>query len=164
MNKFYMILPMALILCFMVGCQDKGAMAELKAMKAQAEVEKQNVEIVQRIASEGNKNKNLDILSEVCSSDYKFVGQAFYIPFPDLIHKIEGIYVDGNTVVARYTLSGTYKADFQGIPPTGKKIEWSAIEIFRFSDGKLSELRVEWDGLGMMMQLGTELKPKEGEK
>jgi len=164
----------------MVGCQDKGAMAELKAMKAQAEVEKQNVEIVQRIASEGNKNKNLDILSEVCSSDYKFyfpsnaapitleehleVGQAFYIPFPDLIHKIEGIYVDGNTVVARYTLSGTYKADFQGIPPTGKKIEWSAIEIFRFSDGKLSELRVEWDGLGMMMQLGTELKPKEGEK
>ncbi len=28
MKKLYMILPLALILCFMVGCQDKEAMAE----------------------------------------------------------------------------------------------------------------------------------------
>jgi hypothetical protein len=31
MKKLYMILPMALILCFMVGCQDKAAMAEIHA-------------------------------------------------------------------------------------------------------------------------------------
>jgi hypothetical protein len=36
MKKFYMILPLTLILCFMVCCQDKGA------MKAQKEVEEQN--------------------------------------------------------------------------------------------------------------------------
>ncbi len=30
MKKLLMILPMALILCFMGGCQDKDAMAELK--------------------------------------------------------------------------------------------------------------------------------------
>lgn len=37
-----------LILCFTVGCQDKEAMAELEAFKAQAEVEEQNKEIVKR--------------------------------------------------------------------------------------------------------------------
>jgi hypothetical protein len=31
MKKRFMILPMALILCFMVGCQDKEAMAEIHA-------------------------------------------------------------------------------------------------------------------------------------
>jgi hypothetical protein len=39
-----MMLPMALILCIMVSCQDKKAMAGLEAMNAQAEVEEQNKE------------------------------------------------------------------------------------------------------------------------
>jgi hypothetical protein len=39
MKKLLLILPLALILCFMVGCQDKAAMAELEATKAQVEVE-----------------------------------------------------------------------------------------------------------------------------
>jgi hypothetical protein len=29
MKKLHLILPLALILCIMVGCQDKAAMAEL---------------------------------------------------------------------------------------------------------------------------------------
>ncbi len=41
MKKLSMILPLALILCFMVSCQNKEAMAELEAMKAKAEVGEQ---------------------------------------------------------------------------------------------------------------------------
>jgi len=37
MKKLCMILPLALILCFMVGCQDKEAMAELEVLKVQSE-------------------------------------------------------------------------------------------------------------------------------
>jgi hypothetical protein len=46
---------------------------------------------------------------------------------------------------------------------TGIKIVWSAVEIFRLSDDKVSELWTYMDSVGMMMQLGMELKPKEGE-
>ena len=56
MKNLYMILPLALILCFMVGCQDKEAIAELEAMKAQAEVEEQNKEIMTRWFEETYKN------------------------------------------------------------------------------------------------------------
>jgi hypothetical protein len=42
------ILSLALVLCFMVGCQDKEAMAELEAMKVQEELEEQNRDIVRR--------------------------------------------------------------------------------------------------------------------
>jgi len=60
MKKLYLILPMALILCLVVGCQDKEAMAELEAMKAQAEVEEQNEAIVKQLMEEFNR-KNMDI-------------------------------------------------------------------------------------------------------
>jgi hypothetical protein len=48
MKNLSMILPLALILCFMVGCQDKAAMAELEEFKAQAAVEEQNKALVMR--------------------------------------------------------------------------------------------------------------------
>jgi len=47
---------------------------------------------------------------------------------------------------------------------TGKKIVWPAVEIFRLSDGKVSELWADMDSVGMMMQLGMELKPKEAKE
>jgi hypothetical protein len=34
MKRLFMIFPLALILFFMVGCQDKKAMAELEEFKA----------------------------------------------------------------------------------------------------------------------------------
>ena len=42
MKKLLMILPLAMILCFMVSCQDKESMAELEEFRAQAEVEEKN--------------------------------------------------------------------------------------------------------------------------
>lgn len=46
MKKLLMILPLAMILSVMVGCQGKAAMAELEAFKAQAEVKEQNKALV----------------------------------------------------------------------------------------------------------------------
>jgi len=53
---------------------------------------------------------------------------------------------------------------FRGIPPTGKEIEYTAIFVGRFVDGKVVETWVEANILGLMTQLGMELKPKEGER
>lgn len=133
MKKLCIILPIALILCFMVSCQNKEAMAELEAMKAQAEVEEQNKAIVQRILEEGDK-KNLGILDEVCSSDYKMyfpsnaepinleehkaLWESFNVAFPDLTHNIKEIYANGDIVVARIIISGTHEGEFTGLPPT----------------------------------------------
>jgi len=71
MKKLYMILPLALILCFMVGCQDKAAMAELEEYKAQAEVEEQNKELVKRYIEEMNKG-NIEIINEVFATECDF--------------------------------------------------------------------------------------------
>ena len=60
MKKHYLIFSLVLILCFMVGCQDKEAMAELEVFRAQAEVEAKNIELIKRLAEEINKG-NVEI-------------------------------------------------------------------------------------------------------
>jgi len=63
--------------------------------------------------------------------------------------------VEGDKVVSRGTLRGTHRGEFQGIPPTGKRIEVTWISIDRIADGKIAEHRVEQDNLGMLQQLGV---------
>jgi len=179
MKKCLCAVPLVLVFCLSFACQDKWAMAELEKFRAQAKVEEQNKAMVQEILAEGDKG-NVKILNDLCSSAYKMywpsnaepinlgehiqLWQAFINAFPDLNHTIDEIFAEGDMVSTRETVRGTHKGEFQGIPPTGKQFSMSAICLWRFKDGKLVEYRADGDMLGMMMQLGMELKPKEAKK
>jgi len=179
MKKLCMILPLALILCFIVGCQDKEAMAELEEMKAQAEVEEQNKEIAHRFIEEVWNQGKLDAVDDIVTNDIiihvagrdikgienfkKFI-LGYRNAFPDIKFIIEEQIAQGDKVVERYAIQGTHQGELQGIPPTGKQIKIASIDITRFLDGKIVERWGEFDSIGMMMQLGMELKPKEAEK
>ncbi|TET69638.1 MAG: ester cyclase [Candidatus Aminicenantes bacterium] len=180
MKKLLMILPMALILCFMVGCQDKEAMAELEEMKAQAEVEEQNKEIVNRMWEVWGKG-DFEAFKELLAPDYAYylpsgstkprsreevieIGKMLHNAFPDITFSIEELIAEGDRVIVRFIVTGTHEGEFQGIPATGNKYEHSGISISRIENGKVVEQRKEIDELGLMQQLGMELKPKETEK
>jgi steroid delta-isomerase-like uncharacterized protein len=181
MRKLLFIIPLALILCFMIGCQNKEAMAELEEFKAQAEVEAQNEEFVRHYIEELNKNSGFtNELLELTADDFKWyiwgsiepldkeaslqLQAVLYGSFPDLTYTIEDMIAKGDKVVVRCTTRGTHEGEFQGIPPTGKKIEYEGIQIWKIKDGKVVEGRVQADILMMMQQLGMELKPKEEKK
>src|ERR1700738_306267 len=51
--------------------------------------------------------------------------------------RVDGIAVDGGTVVARYTERGTSVKAFRGMGPTGKSYEILAMEWFEVRDGKI---------------------------
>ena len=59
-----------------------------------------------------------------------------------------------------YTLTGTHEGGFQGIAATGKKIEVRGLQIGRFENGQIVERWGSSDELGILQQLGAELKPK----
>ena len=90
--------------------------------------------------------------------------KMIFMAFPKWQHKIEEIITVGNKVIIRAVDYTTHEGEFQGIPATGNKVEFGAIVIYHLKDGKIVEMREEGDILGLMMQLGMELKPKEGEK
>ena len=61
----------------------------------------------------------------------------------------------GDQVVIRWTFRGQHTGAGAGVPPTGKEIVASGINIFRIADGKIAELWVESDDLGELRQLGV---------
>ena len=62
---------------------------------------------------------------------------------------------EGNQVVTRFTWRGKNTGDFQGISPTNKEIEVSAVSIEKILDGKIAERWIIQDDLGLMRQLGA---------
>jgi steroid delta-isomerase-like uncharacterized protein len=59
--------------------------------------------------------------------------------FPDLSVTVEDVMAEGDRVAARVTMRGTHRGEFQGIAPTGKRVEVRAIDMFRISEGKIVE-------------------------
>jgi predicted ester cyclase len=70
-------------------------------------------------------------------------------------HAFDETFEIGDRVVCRGSFSGTHTGDLMGIPPTGKKITITFMNIDRFADGKLVEHRFEGDMFGLMQQLGA---------
>jgi steroid delta-isomerase-like uncharacterized protein len=155
-------------------------MAELEAMKAQAQVEKQNKEIVRKwikMFDEGNLEGVMELFapdllwyspSNSPTPMSKDESHEFLVmilkAFPEWSHKIEEIMAVGNKVITRQIDITTQTGEFQGIPATGNKVDFSVMVIWSLENGKIVEMREEGDMLGFMQQLGMELKPKEGEK
>ncbi len=180
MKKLLIILPLAMIICFMVGCQDKEAMAELEEFKAQAEVDEQNKELVKRMYEAFEKG-DFEAYKEVVAPEYLWYlpsrstkprsreetiefGKMLSNAFPDFSYSIEELIAEDDIVISRCIFRGTHEGEFQGIPATGNKVEMSAFMMTRIENEKIVEDKEEYDGLGFMMQLGMELKPKEGKK
>jgi predicted ester cyclase len=63
---------------------------------------------------------------------------------------------EGNKVVIHITFSGRHIGTFLGMPPTGKPVAWTSIEIYRIEDHKIVERWVQADTTGLMRQLGVQ--------
>jgi steroid delta-isomerase-like uncharacterized protein len=75
--------------------------------------------------------------------------------FPDLHFEIEEIIAEGDTVVARWTLTGTQSGPFLGVAPTERKIRVGGISMDHLRDGVLVSGFDGWDNLGLRQQLGA---------
>ena len=75
--------------------------------------------------------------------------------FPDIQWSLEEMVSEGDTMAARFIMSGTHQGTFFGVPPTGKKIAVQAMNFYRLSGGKFVEERGQPDLLGLLQQIGA---------
>ncbi|HMI10340.1 MAG TPA: ester cyclase [Bradyrhizobium sp.] len=75
--------------------------------------------------------------------------------FPDIQWTLEETIAEDDKVAARFTMRATHKGTFYGVPPTGKKIEVKAMNIYRFSNDKILEEHGQPDLLGLLQQIGA---------
>jgi steroid delta-isomerase-like uncharacterized protein len=55
--------------------------------------------------------------------------------FPEIQRTLEEMIAEGDKVAARFTMRGTHQGTFFGVPPTGRKIEGTAMNFYRLSGG-----------------------------
>lgn len=79
----------------------------------------------------------------------------FSASFPDLKHTVDEIIAEGDTVAARWTVRGTHRGEFQGIPASGKQVNLSGITVHHLKDGKIRETWLSFDNMEVLQQIGA---------
>jgi steroid delta-isomerase-like uncharacterized protein len=134
----------------------------------------QNKAIIRRWIEEGWNQGNADMADEVYASGFtakdihdqskvlrgaKGIKQSVMetrAALPDIHFTIDHLIAEGDLVVGAFTIRGTHKGKFANIPPTGKKVVFSAVDIWRFDGGKIVErCLASVDRLDLMQQLGA---------
>lgn len=132
----------------------------------------QDKALVSRIATEIWNQGKLFVCDEIMTADAKYYGPhmpkgigsredwkkaiAMYRKaFPDSNVSYQELIVADNTVIGRWSATGTHTGQLPAIEiPTGKKIAISGITIYRLTKGKIVEAWEQLDLLGMWRQLG----------
>ena len=83
--------------------------------------------------------------------------------FPDIRHEEQAIISQDDMVVSIINVTGTNTGNFFILPPTGNKINYEAVHVYRIGeDGKIVEHKAVRDDLTFLAQLGVvgPLSPK----
>ena len=130
-----------------------------------------NIAAQERFGRAINEN-NLDDLHKLVSEDcvdhdpapgqargpagYIALFQRMISAFPDFAVDVEQLVADDDRVAFAYTLTGTHRGEFLGVPPTGRRVRARGLQISRFNaDSKMIERWGSSDQLGILQQLGA---------
>ena len=80
---------------------------------------------------------------------------AWRAAFPDLRLEIDELVAAGDCVAARWTLRGTHRGAFLGVPPTGRRVAVAGRELYRMASGKVVQRCAAVDTPGLLRQLGA---------
>ncbi len=117
---------------------------------------KRRLELVDEIISPSHALHDPNLTgSAVGPEAYKRQVSRFIAAFPDLRFTIEDIVGENEKLAVSWTISGTHKGEFMGVPATNKKVSVHGITIHHFVNAKIMDSYVSWDAWGMMQQLGV---------
>lgn len=132
----------------------------------------QNKALVRQLVEEVINQGNISMIDELLIPDFveheelppgippgreapKVLFSMLRSAFPDLKATIEHLIAEGDKVVLHMTWTGTHKGEFMGIPPTGKGISITVMDILGIAEGKFVEHWGVMDSMAMMQQLGV---------
>ncbi len=75
--------------------------------------------------------------------------------FPDFTIEIKRRIIEGDQAASEWTCTGTHKGSFQGIPPTGRRVNISGASLSTIQDGKIAAERAYFNQLSLLQQLGV---------
>jgi steroid delta-isomerase-like uncharacterized protein len=131
----------------------------------------QNAALARRWYDEVLNQGRFDVLDELLAEDIvhhaavfvDLVGRAdvggslraLLAGFPDIQYTVDDVVAAGDTVLLRWTGRGTHQGVFLGVPPTGRPVDWSGMNAFRFACGEIVEGWSEANGWEVLRQIGA---------
>ena len=131
-----------------------------------------NKAVARRFLEEVLSQGHLDLLDEIMAPGHTLSGpgalpgippgpegskiqvMVYRTAFPDIHFTVEEQVAEGDTVVTRWSGTGTQQGALGDIPPTGKSVVVTGVVIDRVVDGKLTTTWNLFDQVGMLQQLG----------
>jgi predicted ester cyclase len=142
-----------------------------------SDLTERNKQVVREITEQIWNQRRLDLIPRFYAEDY-VVDYRPYVPmrhghdairgmveravaaFPDYHEELHELIAEGDTVVARLTVSGTQSGQWGVVPPTGKHISVEEMLMLKFRDGKVVWQRGVVDNLNALRQAGVIPTPK----
>ena len=118
--------------------------------------------------------KNLDLLDQIVAPDVvihdpfspvpitsleqaKLQFMGGHAAFPDFSMRFDHIWVDGDHVIARWTITGTHEGPFGDLPATGKTMSVPGMSVMKITDGMIVEEATYFDLLSTFRKMGARL-------
>jgi steroid delta-isomerase-like uncharacterized protein len=139
-------------------------------------VSEKNKALIRRMKYEAFYKRNLRALDKLMADDfvdhnplpgdphdlegYKRGITAIRTAFPDLSLTSHTLMAEGDRVIQSWTVVGTHRGDFLGVAPSGKRVTFTGMEIWRFGqNGKIAERWAAIDRLDMFLKAGIASEP-----
>jgi len=125
--------------------------------------------MIRRVSDELWNKGNVDICDEVFAQNCSFHDPSFHIDGiagmkqqvrelrtanPDLHMDIQEVLAEGDLTAARWTMGGTARGEFKGIPGTGKTYVMTGMIMDQWQGDHIVEEGVNYDLAGTLQQIG----------
>jgi steroid delta-isomerase-like uncharacterized protein len=150
------------------------AITEERNMAAQSNLD-DNKRIVRAFIDAAFNRHEADKAAEYMTTDIKWHGGtlgtvegrdnfagligAIVAALPDLSNVEQDIIAERDIVSVRAVVEGTHKGDLLGIPASGKRVKWDAVDVYRIADGKIAEEWAADDLLAFVYGVGAYTPP-----
>ncbi|MDB5183856.1 MAG: hypothetical protein JWO07_537 [Candidatus Saccharibacteria bacterium] len=144
-------------------------------MQDSTQITKSNIEVVRDYTNNVFNDHSPDRVTEYVNPDVKWHGgtlgtiegsaglkamlEGFIGALPDLHAAEQDIFAQGDKVAVRYVVEATHKGNLFGAPATGRAIRWDAVDIYRITDGKISEEWAADDSTAILHAIGLYTAP-----
>jgi len=119
---------------------------------------------VAQAISEGDLEALDEFMAPELAGEFKRDVAEIRRAFPDYAGTNVEQIAEGEEVANRFVFLGTHLGEFEGVNPTGKRVEFVGHSIDRVVDEKIVESWVKVDMLGVMQQLGAVPEPGQSEE
>ena len=128
-------------------------------------------ELSRRVAEEIWSAGKLEVIDELFAPSYRgweptdgeIVGPAgfrelverYRSAFADTKMTADRLVAEGDWVTMAWTARGTHTGELMGIPPTGRDVTVTGVQLSRIADGRFVEGYGVFDALGLLQQVGA---------